>query len=843
MGEKKGGKVYMKKILSFVIGIIMCIVFIILFSGNVFASEEIYFDEDGNLIYITYDKKATSSVSYKAIGWILKRYDAPIDYPGQQYVIVRKIEYAVEDPENPAFLYCYFWSDKDEILNAVGAVSAEWRKQLEKYGATVYIDNVMTVCNSKVPLGNVDENGVCTGEVYFTFEGIANARGWARPEFLKSYFDIKLEFPVLEKEPDGGLVVGKSVPSIYTGSSLSSMVVGSNSYGSEEYDVSVAMPAGEKVYFKGECDAYYYNLSCTRYQQIVYVPVCVDTKYIINWVDINGAPQSETRLISRWYKVAKFVNYTAINDFKIYDLSTVNIFSNVLGENVNIYNNNGSDNVSVIKRVYGECSNHIQVGTYSHYTGEIVLTSTDFKKPDIPDVDYTNYAKNAVDSIQVRSDYLAVNGRVILSDEYKSDNAPDVVTADRKKISLYKAEVLTDSRAKNGVYKDWVMTCNYVERTDKAVMAFKNTNINSVNIHTPVICDGKVYGDKNINQADTPSINDVVLGGKIYVKIDSFGNHNNIKGYGIRDYSKYAGKSYVKFEFPVIMEGDRIDAGYWIELSNGVNVFDMPEDVVLGIYKVEYKTVAKNGYDSCLLGEQYNKDIWEYGAYGSSKVNVIGRLYDFKINDVDIYVAGNKDKNGKTFAEFDEKIMPDSFKITEGKTVVLSLTTMGELENNACIEGYIKYYYMPKGSTELIEVDLYKESDTLQLSEPIKISDTIILEKACVMQSDGNICLWEKNYELPRNFVAVKKDTELRDIESNKDKILRDGTIFVAFEFRLDNGDKKSLFYVNSLNYKKGYCNMWRMQGGKTDIGVDGIAFMTEVGASTKYDYEVNGTH
>ena len=49
------------------------------------ASEELYFDNDGNLYYITRERKATSNVKYFTIGWIIKRYDMPIDAPGQQY--------------------------------------------------------------------------------------------------------------------------------------------------------------------------------------------------------------------------------------------------------------------------------------------------------------------------------------------------------------------------------------------------------------------------------------------------------------------------------------------------------------------------------------------------------------------------------------------------------------------------------------------------------------------------------------------------------------------------------------------------------------------------------------
>ena len=211
---------------------VMLLVFLVVFFGDdkVYADEQAYFDDSGNLIYVTHDKKATSTVSYKAIGWIIKRYDGPMDAEGQQYAIVRKIEYAVEDPGDSAYLYCYFWSSKDEILSAVEKVSPEWRAQLEKYGGMVYIDNVMTVCNSKVPLGNVDGDGNCTGEVYYTFEGIKVARAWAKPDFLKAYFDIKLEFPCIYEEP--GIELEEDTYGVTTlvSNNFSSMQVASNEW-------------------------------------------------------------------------------------------------------------------------------------------------------------------------------------------------------------------------------------------------------------------------------------------------------------------------------------------------------------------------------------------------------------------------------------------------------------------------------------------------------------------------------------------------------------------------------------------------------------------------------------
>ena len=116
-------------------------------SPIVAKANELYFDCDGSLYYVTREKKATGSVKYYTIGWTIKRYDMPIDAPGQQYVIVTKSNYKPDevDPQDSKYVYCYYRSDKEEILEAVKSVSLDWYNTLELYGDTVYIDSVMTV--------------------------------------------------------------------------------------------------------------------------------------------------------------------------------------------------------------------------------------------------------------------------------------------------------------------------------------------------------------------------------------------------------------------------------------------------------------------------------------------------------------------------------------------------------------------------------------------------------------------------------------------------------------------------------------------------------------------------
>lgn len=65
----------------------------------------------------THDKKATSAIIYRTIGWVIKRYDMPINARGQQYAIIpvsNNVKYR-DDPNNPAYMYCYYTGTKDTI--------------------------------------------------------------------------------------------------------------------------------------------------------------------------------------------------------------------------------------------------------------------------------------------------------------------------------------------------------------------------------------------------------------------------------------------------------------------------------------------------------------------------------------------------------------------------------------------------------------------------------------------------------------------------------------------------------------------------------------------------------
>ena len=145
----------------------------------------------------TRDKIATSSITYKTIGWTIKRYNTEIFAPWNQCAFVSLVNLSqIPDPEDPNYCYSTFFCDKDTIFNAIGQASEAWQDLLYWTGGTVYLDAIMTVCYSGVPQGALtDYPPIYTGQVYFTYEDIANAEAWANPSSLLSHFNKSLDFP------------------------------------------------------------------------------------------------------------------------------------------------------------------------------------------------------------------------------------------------------------------------------------------------------------------------------------------------------------------------------------------------------------------------------------------------------------------------------------------------------------------------------------------------------------------------------------------------------------------------------------------------------------------------
>lgn len=804
------------------------------------ASEELYFDNDGNLYYITREIKASSSTKYYTIGWIIKRYDMPIDVPGQQYVIVTKSNYKPDmvDPEDSKYVYCYYKSDKEEILSAVRTVSSEWYLNLQRYGDTVYIDSVMTVLEDGVQQGFLYQGGEYTGEVYFDYEGIAGARSWASPESLKVNFDMSVEFPVLYMPMAAYVSSFKQ-----EWQTISSSFFSSSSNGSDDYDIENGIPSGEKMYIKGSASKVIYMVSLKKATGQMTIDVKVPVTYILKWTDYYGVEREETRVVNCYYTVKRPFSYYSYDSYTEKKLTGVQINSTLFSGEKNIpINISGSDDIDKGSIKYGYMGEHMLGYDILEIEeiGPIVLTSDTYLKPSIPSTDYSSYAEEMIGQIKVRSDKVVIDGKEIMSDEIMLENACSPVgsfTVDN--VSVQEDNLIIDKNTKNG--SGYIVNGKYIyEDTEGSVYTYNMSGLKTVVVHTPVVCNSSVNGEKELNQAVNPTAIDAVLGTYITLAFNDFGVHRNIKGYGTRSYASYVRKRQVRCEFDVMYKGVTYEAGTWIDTKDYYLNLYVCEDNKEGKYKIETRTVAYNGADNCgdnLFEAGANLSVSKYGASASREVRLIGRIEGLTL-------CVNNENKYPTDMPYNMSLGSEE---NESREYILAIETVGDIGDTDYLEVHYNYYVRDELG-EYVPVWVYEvESRDVILGERLNKLPEVEVWNRDNLSLSGNKGVWQKADQFPTEFMVVKEGVAEETLKqaivdgSLEDIIIKDKNLYVAVDFVRYKDGEAYISYVNEENSKKGYCNMWLREGG----GTSPYGIIMEVGLPENmyYDYEISGTH
>lgn len=816
--------------------------FLVIFGLNpvmVKANEELYFDGDGNLYYIAREKKATSSIKYYTIGWIIKRYDMPINVSGQQYVIVTKSNYKpdMEDPEDNTYVYCYYRSDKEEILNAIKTVSMEWYNVLNKYGDTVYIDSVMTVLEDGTQQGFLYSGGSYTGEVYFDYEGISGAREWASPESLLVNFGMSVEFPVLYK-PLATTIQKTASEKVSISNALFSSAVN----GSYDYDISKGIPAGEQLYAKASVTSGIYNFNLDKITGRISICVAVPVTYVLRWTDYYGVFQEETKEIRKYYLVYRDFTYYQYMDYDEKLLMGMTLEGDLLeGEYSVAYDNVSVSNIDEGSIRYEGLAGHVLGFDVAVADVEpVVLTSDTYIKPTITEEDYTSYADEMVSQVKVRNDKLVVKGSTLMSDEVKrkeTDAPTGSFSIDNASLEL--DELIIDKKTLNG--EGYEINGIYIfEDSEGEVYEYKVAGLKPVTVHTPVVCNSSFQGEKELNQAVTPTASDVVLGTYMTVSFNDYGKHKDIPGYGINSYGKYVWKRQIVCDFHVEYMGERYEAGSIIEVAGYYAKLYICEDNNEGIGNVDVRTLAYNipeGAVDSLCEYTANLSRNKYGASSSGQVRLIGRIEGFNITN----------KEGQYFAEDMPVKLLELQGTEEELSYVMEINTLGDVGEEDYIK--VKYNYYVRHEDEIIPVWIYEiDHRNILLGESLRLveNEEIWSSKECSL--NGNKGKWIMEKDVPEETIIVAAGTTenavWQAIESDKiqDITIKNDVLYLAAEFIRYKDGEAYISYINEENARNGYCNMWLRENGAT---VKPYGTYMEIGVSTEnyFDYEVSGTH
>ncbi|MBR4183898.1 MAG: hypothetical protein IKQ56_08785 [Lachnospiraceae bacterium] len=148
---------------------------------------DVFFDGEGNLVMTSNDRAAAGSVSYRTVGWTVKKEDKPS--AETECTRVNQIEYdRTTDPQDNSRVITTYKVSEDKLFEAIKKCDKTWAKELFRDGGYVYLDAIMVVVRDGAPSGGINSDGSVWGTVYFSAYSIKNAESWADPDSLDSHF-------------------------------------------------------------------------------------------------------------------------------------------------------------------------------------------------------------------------------------------------------------------------------------------------------------------------------------------------------------------------------------------------------------------------------------------------------------------------------------------------------------------------------------------------------------------------------------------------------------------------------------------------------------------------------
>lgn len=802
--------------------------------------ERLEFDAEGNLQMTTHDKKATSAIRYATVGWTIKRYDMPIDAPGQECAYIKLYQHSDiqyrEDPEQAGYLYCYYYGDKEEIYNAIGVVSKEWQHQLYAYGGTVYIDSILTIREYDVLLGGlIDSNGNDWGEVYYTYEGISEARPWASKESLRTHFNKSVFYPPRVKEKEYGYTQSVINTVTRTYNPTGTFRIGAGEKGQEYFDVTAGIPTGKSLYIDGEVDAYRYEIIFTKMRVKLKIPIAVQTQYQLRWTDYHGNQTQEVRTVTRWYYIERQADYWKLSNMEFSYLNQL-LVENYAFTDESVLLEDFQYTPEVKERRYKNYYDYLKLPEYEDLlvTEDVVIEEygTAGIKPSIPDTDYQSLVEAEFGEIQVRNDSLKIDNKTVLKSQWESKATAPVKSSEIPNTiaHIYEKDYQIPHTKKNATDNPTTITAYYKNIEDAKVQEIQIQGCNSVSIHTPVCASLSGERQKAYNQLMQPQSEDIVfiLGGEGKLTIHTYGTHKDIQGYGSRDYSQYVKKSCLKIPFDVIYNDNYIEAETWFTVEQGEIVLQIPVGVPEGYYDIKLRNYANNykavTNEDAHVQSEVNLKTSNYIAADTLTVRVVGRIYGLSIGSTD-YRVGNKDENGVDTGY--TRVFPYVRSSWKNTTIPFSLKTIGDVEADTRIKIILTGYHIAKDGSrqEVALYDYHADTDTIvkrksQLdltqsdckyigtSADYQVKDSAIAN-AGMQKWSGNLNFGENVYVIPATQTLSSAVTK-EELEQYR---IRDGYLLLNFEIWTVQDGSRYLTYLNRENYEKGYCSMWKTEG------------------------------
>ena len=467
--------------------------------------------------------------------------------------------------------------------------------------------------------------------------------------------------------------------------------IGADPKNREYFEVSEGIPTTESLYTEAEASPYLLGYHLEKKVGTEEYPVKVKKEYILFWTEQNGTKEvnmSQNYLVEQVVNIKRPYAYWEVRNFDLYSLKSASINNFALpGETSVMEVDKETLNIPDININHSSLKEHHIIIPDEIINGITLKTQTIYgkdSKPSIPSEDLTDAANRIIPNLKVKNDSLVINGQHIIKDTIAETEGLGISDANKEYLAiikdgekaetnqalLLKENLVIDETKENGVFhSSGMIQYNRVASKSSKYnesLEYNIPNVNSLVIHTPVVCNILYSSDNNqYVQKTAPSLglnlvldNDQKLN-DFSISISNQGFHLNKKGYGMRDYSfslrdetiSYiaveagALRNEIKFPFDVYKQNlddsrTLVEKNTWIILDKESQEFSLPIWVNEGSYTAKGRSIAANAdmYRLEEISEQgANTKLFNYVATSDLQIEVSGRVFDLTIYDITDY--------------------------------------------------------------------------------------------------------------------------------------------------------------------------------------------------------------
>lgn len=624
-------------------------------------------------------------------------------------------------------------------------------------------------------------------------------------------------------------------------------VIAADTRGNEQYDVSEGIPGTETLYTNVISSKYLSSYKFVRKYGKKLYPVKVIQNVTLVYDEEEEqldektgeiitviVPKTESKDVIKTYQIEREYSYWQIENLGVYGIDKAEIKTDALSKTATMLPTGYSLPTVTYKQNTDEKSHLIEPKIKDVVLSPITVESNTYPSPE-----WKENAEKSVDKIICKNDNLIFNGEVIMSDEKKeekTDNPKEIMDGLEEvgENVLYKSNLEIPSSKANKEYET-TGTITYkpvVEINIKAPkLTYEIEDINSVTVHTPVVCDAMIQDNYKDNQMINPTYGmaSLILDRPFYVTLPTTGSHRYIQGYGYRDYAKYITSREVKFPFDVYRgssaDGSFISKNTWTSISDDTQ-FYLPTWVKEGQYTIDFRSTSINASANnatSKIESLANLSLENYVATDTTTVEVSGRVYGFNLYDVTdyptweeifrlyagttklsgfTYPVGIKDQNGNITSQDSKYTLAmingvhPKYKnlgaIKTGYATRFSLKTIGSMNND---KDYIRiiptFYYVDSKGQNRQEVDIYySETFNGKKNHMVKMGGALDLEnKKSITTGDLYLSINEK--ELYQT--AILKGITLKEIKAQTRKVFTYTNIMIPESLRTFVGYVKTV--------------------------------------------------